>query len=102
MSVHFLKTREPWYSRVVDGQKTVEIRTHDRDYQVGDELVLVRTVHELSSSAEQILERDNDDTQAVVVEVTHVAPASLIGGLIGGFCALSIRLVGDYDRGAAA
>lgn len=102
MSIHFLKTREPWYSRVVDGEKTVEIRTHDRDYQVGDQLVLVRTAHELSTSAEQILEHDNDDTQAVVVEITHVAPATLIGGLLEGFCALSIRVVGDYNREAGA
>jgi hypothetical protein len=102
VSIHFLKTREPWYSRVAAGEKVVEIRVHDRDYQVGDELVLVRTVHELSSSAEQILERDNDDTQAVVVEITHVAPATLVGGLLEGYCALSIRLVGDYDREAAA
>jgi hypothetical protein len=101
MTTHYLKTREPWFSRVVAEQKTVEIRAHDRDFQAGDELVLVRTVHDLSSSAEEILERDNPDTRAIVVRVTHVAPERLVDGLQPGYCALSISLVGNYERVSA-
>lgn len=98
MTTHYLKTREPWYSRVVAEEKTVEIRAHDRDFQAGDELVLVRTVHDVSSSAEEILERENVDTRAIVVRVTHVAPERLVAGLQPGHCALSISLVGNHGE----
>jgi hypothetical protein len=98
MTTHYLKTREPWYSRVVAEEKTVEIRAHDRDFQVSDRLVLVRTLHELSASAEQLLEQENPDRRAIVVEVMHVAPSSLVDGLIAGYCALSIRLVGNHEQ----
>lgn len=37
---HELKCRTEYFQRVVSGQKTFEIRKNDRDYQVGDVLVL--------------------------------------------------------------
>lgn len=38
--VHQLKTIEPYYSAVVSGNKTFEVRKFDRDFQVGDFLML--------------------------------------------------------------
>lgn len=40
MKVHELKTHPQYYNAVVSGKKTFEIRENDRDYQVGDLLVL--------------------------------------------------------------
>lgn len=37
---HELKCRPEYFSRVASGQKTFEIRRNDRDFQVGDILIL--------------------------------------------------------------
>lgn len=38
---HELKTWPKYFSRIVEGSKTFEVRKNDRDFQVGDELVLM-------------------------------------------------------------
>jgi len=42
MQIHELKTIEPYFSQVEKGEKTFELRFNDRDYQVGDYLLLKR------------------------------------------------------------
>jgi hypothetical protein len=37
---HEIKTREPFWTDVRAGRKTFEIRVNDRDYRVGDRLLL--------------------------------------------------------------
>ena len=37
---HYLKTIQPYYDEVESGNKTFEIRVNDRNYQVGDILIL--------------------------------------------------------------
>lgn len=37
---HELKCNTEYFSRIAMGQKTFEIRKNDRDYQVGDKLIL--------------------------------------------------------------
>ena len=44
MKIHDLKTSEPYYSHIVDGYKTFEIRRDDRGFKVGDLLNLQRYV----------------------------------------------------------
>ncbi|MGG0718379.1 DUF3850 domain-containing protein [Robertmurraya massiliosenegalensis] len=39
--IHQLKTVEPYFSEVKNGNKTFEVRKFDRDYQIGDFLDLV-------------------------------------------------------------
>jgi len=39
--IHQLKIEPEWRDRVLDGQKVCEVRHNDRDYQAGDEVVLV-------------------------------------------------------------
>lgn len=41
MKTHELKTWPEYYNAVVDGEKTFEVRKDDRDYQVGDKLMLL-------------------------------------------------------------
>lgn len=43
MTTHTLKTVEPYFSQVLSGEKTFEVRRNDRAYQRGDELILVDT-----------------------------------------------------------
>jgi hypothetical protein len=38
--VHFLKTVQPFYSNIASGLKSFEIRYNDRDFKVGDFVVL--------------------------------------------------------------
>ena len=54
MTTHNLKTIEPHFSNVLNGSKTFEVRLNDRDYQVGDFLMLTEYpyVGELSLSIE--------------------------------------------------
>ena len=40
MKTHELKTLPPFFDRVFSGDKTFELRRNDRDFQVGDVLVL--------------------------------------------------------------
>ncbi len=40
MSTHALKTWPEYYQAVINGDKTFELRKADRDYKVGDRLLL--------------------------------------------------------------
>lgn len=40
---HLLKCEAKFFDALAEGRKTFEIRLNDRDYHVGDELVLTRT-----------------------------------------------------------
>lgn len=40
MKTHIIKTVQPFFSQVKAGIKTFELRRNDRDYQVGDEVIL--------------------------------------------------------------
>ena len=46
-AIHELKTDSELFQAVVEGRKTFEIRFNDRDFKVGDELVLLETIHTL-------------------------------------------------------
>ncbi|QDM56407.1 ASC-1 transcription coactivator [Gordonia phage Sidious] len=73
--IHKLKIDEVWFHRVRELTKNVEIRKHDRDYQVGD--ILRMTVH-------------GKEWWHVERRITHVLPSSLFPGLAHGYVALSL------------
>ena len=94
MSIHVLKIQTVWLDRVLAGEKTAEIRAHDRDFQVGDILHLT----EVSANGSPVRIYDSEggssDPRSVDVTVTHVLPASLSEGLVAGVCLLSFHLDG--------
>lgn len=69
-STHVLKTDPDAFDSVARGLKTVEIRRRDRDYRVGDTLLLLRTRFSASEMATgQPLDYSGD---ALAVLVTHI------------------------------
>lgn len=40
MKTHHLKTLQPYFASVADGNKTFELRRNDRDFRIGDTLIL--------------------------------------------------------------
>lgn len=62
MQVHHLKTWPSFYSEIASGIKTFEIRNNDRNYQVGDRLVL----NEWNPETKQYTDR------AVVRDITYI------------------------------
>lgn len=54
MSVHKLKIRHEYFDAVRDGRKPFEVRKDDRDYKVGDILILVRYDPETGESGDSM------------------------------------------------
>lgn len=76
---HRLKTWPEFFAAVLSGAKTAEIRKADRDYQVGDTLILA--------------EWDNDAQEYTGREVVKLITHRLDGGQFGleyGYCMLSL------------
>lgn len=83
--IHELKILPEYFLAVVEGRKKFEIRKYDRDYQIGDTLILKEWDREYTGSA-------------VVCEITYI----LHGGNYGlekGYCILSIdaKMIGCID-----
>lgn len=75
--VHHLKTWPPHFQEVRDGKKTFELRLNDRNFQVGDFLVL------------EEYEPDKGYTgRSTARRITHILTDWF--GLVSGFCILSL------------
>ena len=59
---HELKTVRPWFPLVYHGEKTAELRKHDRDFRVGDILLL----------REYIPDECHYTGSAVKAKITHI------------------------------
>lgn len=79
---HRLKTVQPYFSDIKSGKKPFEIRFNDRNYQIGDTLVLE--------------EYDNTDLttgytgQVIRKSVIYVLQDCPLYGLKDGFCILGL------------
>ena len=80
-TTHDLKCVPPFFDDVLEGRKTFEIRKNDRDYRVGDTLIL----NEYQPAVLAYLGRK------VTRRIIYVADLSLVG--ISGFVGLGIDVV---------
>ena len=76
---HQLKTWPIFFNRMGDGQKTYELRKNDRDFQVGDIIILMEWAPESSEYTGEELR----------YEITHVLTQTEFG-LQPGYCILSL------------
>lgn len=73
---HALWTDAHWFDLVAAGEKTAELRKHDRDFQVGDLLLLVREEYDRPPVAPQEEERERM-FQTLAATISHVLPATV-------------------------
>ncbi|MNV23129.1 hypothetical protein D3C71_1141310 [compost metagenome] len=84
--LHILKTVEPFYSAVETRVKNFEIRYYDRDFRVGDILVLIKHIPEQNKTLiDSVLFR----------EITYSLTDALYPALPESYIILSLR---DYDN----
>lgn len=79
---HVLKIDNTWYRRVALGEKTAEIWLHDRDFQVGDRLIL--RARDFEAGVE---------LAPIEATITHILPAhQFFVGLKKNYCLISFQL----------
>jgi hypothetical protein len=81
MKEHELKTWPAYFADLRSGKKTFELRKNDRDYQVGDRLIL----------REYDPHKDRYTGKKLVRRVTHVLRYAPAFGLEVGYAILSIK-----------
>jgi len=98
--VHELKTDPKVFDAVKTGLKTFEIRQNDRDYQVGDVLLLRRTEatgEEMRAGAPLAY----SNVSGFGVLVTHILTGPIYG-LADGWVIMSVRPALNREVGAAS
>lgn len=79
MTVHYLKIKPQYYKDIERGVKTFELRKNDRDFQVGDILMLIKLDDE-----------GNETDQVMRVKVTYILKDCPQYGLNEGYAILGI------------
>ncbi|HAM2078072.1 TPA: DUF3850 domain-containing protein [Listeria monocytogenes] len=80
---HELKILSEYYWDIVEGRKTFEIRKNDRDFQVGDYLILKE------------FKREKHTRRWIALEVTYITDYEQKEGYV----VMGIKLDEDYGRG---
>lgn len=83
--IHELKIFPEYFDSVAEKKKTFELRKNDRDFKVGDQI---------------LLREWNGDTgytgRSLLIEIIYILKAEDIGfGLRSDYCIMSIKLIGD-------
>lgn len=86
---HVLKTDSPVFQAVKERRKSFEIRKNDRNFQVGDILILKETLHTGAEMVEGAPLMYTGEELAAVVTYILEGP---IYGLADGWCIMSIDL----------
>lgn len=98
--IHRLKIKYDYYRRLLSGNKKLEIRYNDRDYQVGDILYFERLYYHADNYIEPSYNHYQKVTIFVITDVLDDFP-----GLTDGYVALSILQcsvgLNDYVKGSA-
>lgn len=76
---HLLKIHEQYFREILSGRKTFEIRKHDRDFQIGDILVL------------QLYQNGFCTGDEIDAEITYILKSVPEYGLQTGYCILGIK-----------
>lgn len=79
MKSHTLKTHIEYYEKVVSGEKPWELRFNDRNFEIGDQLIL----QEFDPKTEEFTGRS---TSRIVEYILKYAPHF---GLMQGYCIMS-------------
>lgn len=79
MTVHYLKIKPEYYKDVECGLKTFELRKNDRNFQVGDILMLIK-----------LDDKGNETDQVTRVKVTYILKDCPQYGLKDGYAILGI------------
>jgi hypothetical protein len=79
-----------FFEAIKDGRKTHDLRRNDRDFKVGDRLLLAEFDPKINCFMDQEL----------MAEITYITSADVpcalsAGALNAGYCILSIRCLGD-------
>lgn len=81
---HTLKIDKKWLTRIMDGQKTSELRFNDRDYQTGDTVIF----RPIDSGGNAIIK----PYDLPIYKITHVLDSNQFPqGLQPGYCVLSLE-----------
>ena len=80
---HELKTVPPYFAAVYHGQKTAELRRHDRPFSVGDNLLL----------REYFPDEFRYGSSHVRVEITHIVTDADGEWLAPGHCMISFKVL---------
>lgn len=90
-STHTLKTLNPHFAELWEGRKTFEVRLNDRDFKVGDELVLEQWWPSPSMPVGSSLQPGN---RYIIAEVLHILEhKDFPQGLKEGYCCMSIKVL---------
>lgn len=81
MAIHRLKTWPVYFSKLLTGNKTFELRKNDRDFKVGDILVLEEFASETKEFSGRSLE----------FQITYILELDAYLGLDSNFVILGIR-----------
>lgn len=84
MITHALKCYDRYFHRIIAGEKTCEIRKNDRDFQVGDFIIL----QAVDDEGRYLSHCNRSDC---TLRITHVLHGGVFG-LEAGYCALSFQL----------
>ena len=90
MKIHPLKTKAAYWDRVASGDKPFDLRVNDRDFQRGDQVVLIR---QPSDENDPLIMSVGEE---LTREITYVL--SNFDGLEAGYCILGLREVGQDLR----
>lgn len=88
-ATHTLKTIEPYFSAVLSGEKTFEVRRNDRAYQRGDMLVLVDT-SSCGCGSERCEKRRPPITRIVTFVYSGDPSLRDLGGIVPGHVVLGL------------
>ena len=81
---HFLKIKRQYFNSVLSNEKTFEIRKNDRNYNVGDKLIL-----------SEVDENEFQTGRQLIVKITYLINGPIYG-LESGFCILSIKTIESF------